>query len=923
MNRMKSLLLRLGVICILVFQLGCKDSTKSPAQRPLAGQADAQFGQADLQSRAADEQRLSTLFLELSRAGEFTKLEEVLRQAAVDRPRSIVTRRLLVRLYNAQGRRSEASEHAIELLRLGEFVTEEAMSLVDRSGPFTLVTDTELTGKDEVTLLDLGLARFEYSGEHQSAAKVLPTLLAIREKFPDNAAAAAFLARICMEQGDTEAFEAVVRSSPPSIDREPEFWQACGLWFQQHDQNKEALAAFFECLYLDPTNRQSLRALATCLDAENEPTLAAQLRVQVATLDEIFKRSLDADGAAAKRIASELMDLARPWEAWAWLMIAADLDNELFAQRDALLLRHRQITQWEKAGGRELCRKKLAKKWLGLERDSMQRVTPELTDQRGENVASLQKCTFTDVACDVGICTQFQSDFPVSGGLVGIFQTFGGGLGACDIDLDGAVDVYVAQAGLQPNVSDGSNPNEHFRQTDTGSFVEVGKQVGIADRCYAQGCCFGDINQDGWPDLVLANIGPNRIYINQGDGTYRRLVSIASDDSNSKWTSSIAVADLNGDHLPDIVEANYIDDDRVWTTFCELEDTTCVPQDFKAATHRFWRCQPDGTFSSWEPLSAIEPAYGFGIVVANFDGLRGNDVFIANDIGPNQFWSSVAGPSNTSQTWQLVESAAIRGCSIGYAGNSQACMGVASGDFNGDGTLDLHVTNFHRESVNLFLQNQDGFFSDLAVPYQLVKPSIELLGFGTQAADFNNDGQLDIAVMNGHVYDSRKKNTPYQMRSQLFLGTKGRFVEQDDWASGDYFQRQQIGRTLATLDFNRDGKMDLLSNHLDRPIALLKNETPQISDWVELALVGVVSERDATGAEVRIRQGQQSWTLFQTGGDGLMSSNEPILHASGLQGETIDLIEVHWPSGKISQFEGVPVGRHYQAIENEEALWSQ
>jgi hypothetical protein len=249
-------------------------------------------------------------------------------------------------------------------------------------------------------------------------------------------------------------------------------------------------------------------------------------------------------------------------------------------------------------------------------------------------------------------------------------------------------------------------------------------------------------------------------------------------------------------------------------------------------------------------------------------------------------------------------------------------MGVASGDFNRDGTLDLHVTNFHNEPVNLYTQTSSGHFSDQALKYGLVEASFAVLGFGTQAADFNNDGWLDLAVLNGHLYDARNEGIPFRMRPQLFLGRLGGFTLHDHRSAGQYWGDKHLGRTLAMLDFNRDGRIDLAANHLDAPSALLQNESAT-QNWLQLELIGTTSERDAIGAEVRVAVGQQRWNGWQTGGDGYMCTNEPIVHF-GLGGaEVIQRIEIRWPSGQSQVFESVRPNTRYLVIEGRQELFQR
>ena len=171
-------------------------------------------------------------------------------------------------------------------------------------------------------------------------------------------------------------------------------------------------------------------------------------------------------------------------------------------------------------------------------------------------------------------------------------------------------------------------------------------------------------------------------------------------------------------------------------------------------------------------------------------------------------------------------------------------------------------------------------------------------------------------MLNGHLYDATYDNIPFRMKPQLLRGQESGFAPQDAAQSGEYWQQPTLGRTLATLDFDRDGRLDLLANHLDQPIELLRNES-LTGNWLQLELIGVVSERDAIGAAVKITCGQQSWTQWQLGGDGYMCTNEPIIHFGIANADLINAVEIEWPSGKTQSFAHVAPNRRYLIVEGD------
>ena len=484
--------------------------------------------------------------------------------------------------------------------------------------------------------------------------------------------------------------------------------------------------------------------------------------------------------------------------------------------------------------------------------------TGEHRDPSGEaNKIAIQ---LVDVAPDVGIDLDYHSGNDQAG-VFRLPRANGGGLAVIDFDLDSFPDIYVAQTDGTPALRD-SSPNQMMWNRAT-TFREATEVSRSGDRGFAQGIAVGDVNQDGFPDLVIANIGPNVILINCGDGTFsdqsHRFTELRND-----WTSSIAIGDLNGDALPEIVEVNYINDQRAFHRQCKDVFDSCSPAAFTAAHDVIHLADANGNYAPWHTwaqnreASEIPVAYGFGAIIANFDRKNGNDLFIGNDAVKNHYWVSTTGDKDKSNAipsagYQLRESAALLGCGTGESGASQACMGIAAGDFDRNGRLDLHITNFFADTSNLFLQDDAGIFTDKVLNAGLYESSEQVLGFGTQAADFNNDGWLDLSVLNGHIYDARSSGVPYQMKPQLFSGSGKRFIGTEP-DSASYWNQPQLGRSLAQLDWNVDGRVDLVALHMDRPVALLENQTAGSGNWVQLELVGMKSERDAIGATVLLEK---------------------------------------------------------------------
>ncbi|WP_236695906.1 CRTAC1 family protein [Rhodopirellula islandica] len=489
-----------------------------------------------------------------------------------------------------------------------------------------------------------------------------------------------------------------------------------------------------------------------------------------------------------------------------------------------------------------------------------------------------------------------------------LHEPLGGGVACLDFDADGWVDLYFNQAAGEATTHFGAKPNALFRQSD-GKLVDVVMPSGSDDRRYGHGVTSGDWNQDGWPDLLLANFGENVWLINQADGTFqKRLVSdfdATSPAAPDAFTLSAAIADVTGDHLPDLISIQYIDDPEVLRPIERKPDGSPVklpgPLHFQPASSEVLVSDGKGAGESL-PLGneGHGPSTGMGLMVADLDSLPGNEIFVSNDQRANHLWFRAPGEDGTL-AWG--DQAAIRGVAVGPGGDMNACMGIAMADFNRDQKLDLHVSNFYDEWANHFCQTSAGMFVDRAVVFGVDRLTSRMTGFGVQALDYDNNGWEDLLVANGHVEDLRDRGTPFQMKTQLLVNRGQRFeaAEMDD-PKGDW-ERARLGRGVATCDFNRDGRLDAVVTYVDAAAELLRNETESVGNFLQLRLIGTQSERDAIGARVDVRSGEEVWAGMVATGDGYACRNEAILHFGLGDVSSLDSITVTWPTGEVQRWE--------------------
>ncbi len=843
--------------------------------------------------------------------------------------------RRLADLLNAQARRVAAAEHTRALIRLGDVTEKELLSLTTLSVPYhdeasesAVENDGEATS---ITILALARAkRFVVQSNLNEAENLIQRL---RAEFPQSAPVAALAGRLYEAQQDDEALSRWRITLPTGIEEEAEYWTTIGGWMLRSGQPEPAIRAFSEAITRDPTDRIAYLRLAEALAAVGEVKAARSVAARKELLEEAWQLALNIGLHRETRLtdmpslADKLDQLGRPWEAVSWRMVFAHESGQLEQAMPGLIQARASLAEKESNAALDhdiLCGVDKSRwplpdgEWLATAHSGTSPFS--LTEEASRNIV------LVDIASEIGIDFRYHNNREPSTSHLKMFQVNGGGIAALDYDLDGWVDVYFSDAGGQPNNQTDSNPNRLYRNLSGKRTTEISRESATDDCSYSAGATAADLNQDGFPDMIVANIGENTLYLNNGDGTFARSAIPGSQG----WTSGCVCGDLDGDAIPEIVEINYINDDTAFTTECWGAGFDCTPRIFERGMDRFLKQTEGGVLSPLQNMKRedLKPNYGFAGILANFDRLAGNDLFISNDTTHNHFW--VSREAEDQHGFSLSNQAELRGCAAGDAAQPQGCMGVAGGDFDHNGTLDLCVTNYWQQPSNLFLQRAPGFFIDAAAGFGLAEPSRATVGFGIQAVDFDRDGWLDLAVLNGHVFNPVENGTPeipFQMLPQLFQGSAGRFelVESGESlgrdASTSFWTTPTLGRTLVRLDFNRDGKPDLIANSLDAPIAVLENRT-DTGHWLRIDLSGTMSERDAIGAEVVAVCDGQKYHAWMTAG-GYMGANESSIDIGLGEFERVDELQLRWPSGHTQSFAAVAVDRHYLIIENDDGLYAR
>jgi hypothetical protein len=483
-----------------------------------------------------------------------------------------------------------------------------------------------------------------------------------------------------------------------------------------------------------------------------------------------------------------------------------------------------------------------------------------------------------------------------------------GGCGWIDYDHDGWQDLFLPQGGELPCPASGPELKDQlFRNIRGARFVPLTSEAGVNDYGYGHGIATGDFDNDGFADVYVSNVGRNLLLRNLGDGTFED-VTASSGISNQRWAASAGFGDLDNDGDLEIYVCNYVDYDPERPIACLDEQgkpTTCHPNNVDGVPNCCYWNNGDLTFTESADKAGLNGpgSKSLGVVIADLDRDRDMDVYVANDTEANHLFIN-------DGSGVFTESAVGRGCAANGLGQFQASMGVALGDYDRDGNQDLYVTHFMDDSNTLYRNLGGGIFSDDTRTVGLHEPTLDFLGFGTVMVDFDADGWNELFVTNGHIDDWRERTgAPWKMRGQLFRFGGTLWQEISD-RSGPYFQKEWLGRGCAVSDFDRDGDIDIVVNHQNDELSLLENHG-RLGHWVQLRVVGSLSNRDGTGSEIIVQSAGVAFVHQTVGGTGYCSANAHEVYVGLGDSKSPVSIMIHWPSGNSTSCNNVAVDQSY------------
>ncbi len=497
-----------------------------------------------------------------------------------------------------------------------------------------------------------------------------------------------------------------------------------------------------------------------------------------------------------------------------------------------------------------------------------------------------------------------------------IIETKGSGVGLIDYDNDGWLDIYIVNGSTVDALTGKAKAPQAglFHNNHDGTFTDVAAKAGVTNDRWGFGAAIADYDNDGWPDIFVSNFGKNRLYHNNHDGTFTDLADKAG-VTLGNWSSGATWGDYDGDGRLDLFVAGYLHWDfnnlpasggegGSNNAFCTFrgEATACGPRGLKGEPDHLFHNNGDGTFTDVSEKAGVadKPGYyGLGAVFVDINNDGKPDLLVGNDSTPNYLYINKG-----DGTFEDVSYAS--GYALNEAGRETASMGIAVGDYQNNGMLDIFNTTFSDDYKPLYRNEGDANLTDVSYHVGLGEVTVPFLSWGDAFIDYDNDGWKDLLMSDGHVYPQADKyawGTSWKQRPMLFHNMLGKSFDNVPAVEGTGLAIVIAGRGMAVGDLFNDGKLDAVINVMDGHPVLLRNVDPNKNHWLELKLVGgAKSPRDAVGSTVYLTANGMKQREDVISGGSYLSTNDPRPHFGLGQATTVEALEVHWTSGKVEKF---------------------